>query len=132
MGQMTRWVWLDERDARTIHERLLALHGGAEGVHDTGLPESALARPEQRATHGDNTDVSDLAAAYTAGIVKNHPVVDGNKRTRFVLGILFREMNGMRFTASEEAATQAVLDLAAGNMDMASYAAFLRENVAHE
>ena len=132
MGQMTRWVWLDEREARTIHERLLALHGGAEGVHDTGLPESALPRPEQRAAHGDNTDVSDLAAAYTAGIVKNHPFDDGNKRVGFVLGILFLEMNGMRFTASEEAATQAVLDLAAGNMDMAGYAAFLRENVAHD
>ena len=73
-----------------------------------------------------------LAAAYTAGIVKNHPFVNGDKRAGFVLGILFLEMNGMRFTASEEAATQAVLDLAAGNMDMAGYAAFLRENVAHE
>ena len=126
---MTPWVWLDERDARTIHERLLALHGGAEGVRDAGLLESALARPQQIAAYGDNTDVSDLAAAYTAGVVKNHPFIDGNKRTGFVLGILFLELNGVRFTGSEEMSTQAVLDLAAGKLDIADYAAFLRENV---
>jgi death-on-curing protein len=126
---MTPWVWLDGRDARTIHERLLALHGGAEGVRDAGLLESALARPQQLAAYGDNLDVSDLAAAYTAGVVKNHPFIDGNKRTGFVLGILFLEINGMRFTASEESAAQATLDLAAGNMDMIGYATFLRENI---
>ena len=125
------WVWLDERDARTIHERLLAFHGGAEGVRDTGSLQSSLARPEQRAAYGETPDVSDLAAAYTAGIVKNLPFVDGNKRTGFVLGILFLEMNGMRFTASEETAAQAVLDLAAGTMDMTGYAAFLRANMTH-
>jgi death-on-curing protein len=126
---MMQWVWLDERDARTIHERLLALHGGAEGVRDAGLLASALARPQQLAAYGDNPDVSDLAAAYTAGVVKNHPFVDGNKRTGFVLGILFLEMNGMRFTASEELATQAVLDIAAGTTDLTGYAAFLRETI---
>jgi death-on-curing protein len=126
---MTPWVWLDERDARIIHERLLTLHGGAEGVRGAGLLESALARPQQLAAYGDNLDVSDLAAAYTAGVVKNHPFIDGNKRTGFVLGILFLEINGMRFTASEESAAQATLDLAAGNMDMIGYATFLRENI---
>jgi death on curing protein len=129
---VTQWVWLDERDARTIHERLLALHGGAEGVRDERLLQSALARPEQLAAYGNNPDVSGLAAAYTAGIVKNHLLVDGNKRAGFVLGILFLEVNGMRFTASEEFATQAVLDLAAGAMHMAGYAAFLRANVAQD
>ena len=127
---MTRWAWLDERDALTLHERLLASHGGAEGVRDTGLLESAIARPRQLAAYGDDPDVNDLAAAYTAGIVGNHPFVDGNKRVGFVLGVLFLEINGARFTASEEAATRAVLDLAAGNMDMAGYAVFLRENSA--
>ena len=129
---MTEWIWLDERDARTIHERLLAAHGGAEGVRDAGSLESALARPRQLAAYGGNPDVSDLASAHTAGIVKNHPFVDGNKRAGFVLGILFLEINGARFTASEEAATQAVLALASGTMDMAGYAAFLRENIAHD
>ena len=120
------WVWLDERDARTLHERLLAAHGGAEGVRDAGLLDSALARPRQRDAYGDEPDACDLAAAYTAGIVRNHPFVDGNKRVGFVLGVLFLEINGSRFTATEEAATQAVLDLAAGSMDMTGYAAFLR------
>lgn len=87
-----------------------------------------MARPRQLAAYGDDPDVSDLAAAYTAGVVRNHPFVDGNKRVGFVLGILFLEMNGGRFTASEEAATRAVLDLAAGHMDMAGYAVFLQEN----
>lgn len=128
MGQVTDWVWLDERDARAIHERLLMLHGGAGGLRDAGLLESALARPAHLAAYGDTPDASDLAAATTAGVVKNHPFVDGNKRAGFVLGILFLEINGFRFTASEEAATRAVLDLAAGAMDMPGYATFLREN----
>jgi death-on-curing protein len=73
--------------------------------------------------------VFDLAAAYTGGIVKNHPFVDGNKRTGFVVGILFLELNSAQFTASEAAATQSVLGLAAGTLDDAGYAIFLRENV---
>lgn len=125
---MTEWVWLDERDALTLHERLLAAHGGAVGVRDAGLLESAMARPRQLAAYGDDPDVSDLAAAYTAGVVGNHPFVDGNKRVGFVLGVLFLEINGARFTASEDAATLAVLDLASGSMDMAGYAVFPREN----
>lgn len=126
---MTTWVWLDGRDARAVHERSLMLHGGAAGVRDEGLLESALARPQQLAAYGDSADVIDLAAAYTYGIVKNHPFVDGNKRTGFVIGILFLELNGALFTASEAAATQAVIGLAAGTLDDAGYAAFLRENV---
>ena len=75
-------------------------------------------------------DIIDMATAYTAGIVRNHPFVDGNKRTGFVVGILFLELNGYRFTASEEDAAQAVLELAAGNLDETGYGAFLRANVA--
>ncbi len=70
----------------------------------------------------------DLAAVYTAAIVRNHPFVDGNKRTGFVVGILFLELNGYRFIASEEAAAQAVLELAAGSLDEMGYGAFLRAN----
>jgi death on curing protein len=87
-------VWIDERDALTLHDRLLVLHGGASGIRDQGLLESALARPQQLYTCGDNPDLIDMAAAYTAGIVRNHPFVDGNKRTGFVVGVLFLEMNG--------------------------------------
>jgi death-on-curing protein len=93
------------------------------------LLQSALARPQQLAAYGAHPDVVDLAAAYTSGIVQNHPFVDGNKRTGFVLGILFLELNGARFTATEDDAAQAVLGLAAGTLDEAGYVAFLRVNV---
>ena len=102
---MTEPVWIDERDALALHDRLLALHGGAAGMRDDTLLKSALARPQQRFAYGGDVDVIDLATAYTAGIVRNHPFVDGNKRTGFVVGILFLELNGYRFTASEESAT---------------------------
>ena len=126
---MTTLVWLDDAVAMAVHERSLLLHGGATGSRDIGLLQSGLARAQQVAAYDENADLSDLAAAYTAGIVKNHPFVDGNKRTGFVLGILFLELNGARFVASEETATEAVLSLAAGLIDDASYAAFLRGNV---
>ena len=69
-----------------------------------------------------------MAAVYTGGIVRNHPFVDGNKRTGFVVGILFLELNGYRFAASEEEAARAVLELASGHLDEAGYTAFLRAN----
>jgi death-on-curing protein len=125
-------LWIDERDALALHERLLSLHGGAEGLRDAGLLQSALARPRHLDAYGKAPDIVDLAAAYTAGILRNHPFVDGNKRTGFVIGILFLELNGYRFTASEEDATQAVLALAAGRLDEAAYASFLRANVTRE
>jgi death-on-curing protein len=109
-------LWIDERDALTLHDRLLALHGGASGVRDDGLLKSALARPQQRLAYA-RADIIQLAAVYTAGIVRNHPFVDGNKRTGFVLGILFLELNGYSFTASEEEAANAVLALASGGLE---------------
>lgn len=121
-------LWIEERDALALHERLLALHGGAEGIRDHAL-ESALARPRQRFAYAPTAGIIAMAAAYTAGIIRNHPFVDGNKRTGFVVGILFLELNGYRFSASEEDAAQAVLSLAAGTLDEAGYAAFLRANV---
>ena len=126
---MTAWIWVDERLALAIHERSIMLHGGAARVRDAGLLQSALARPLQVAAYGEAADVIDLATAYTAGIIRNHPFVDGNKRAGFVVGILFLELNGLRFTASEEVATQAVMGLAAGTLDEAGYGAFLRGNV---
>ena len=127
---MKQPVWIDERDALALHDRLLALHGGASGVRDQGLLQSALARPQQHFAYGENADVIDMATAYTAGIVRNHPFLDGNKRTGFLIGILFLELNGHRFAATEEDATQAVLALAAGTLDEPGYTAFLRENSA--
>jgi len=125
---VTQPLWIDERDTLTLHDRLLALHGGAAGIRDDALLKSALARPQQIDAYADASDLIDLAAAYTVGIVRNHPFIDGNKRTGFVVGILFLELNGYRFTASEEDAAQAVLGLAASTLDEQGYAAFLRAN----
>ena len=127
---MKKPVWIDERDALALHDRLLALHGGTSGLWDEGLPKSAIVRPKQHLAYGESPDIVDMAAAYTAGIVRNHPFADGNKRTGFVVGILFLELNGFRFTASEEDAAQAVLGLAAGSLDEPGYSAFLHANVA--
>ncbi len=125
---MRPWIWIDEYVALALHERVLALHGGAVGVRDAGLLQSALARPKHLNTYAPEADLIDLAAAYTAGILQNHPFVDGNKRTGFVIGVLFLELNGARFTASEADATQVVVDVAAGNLDERGFTAFLREN----
>ena len=123
-------VWIEERDVLTLHDLLLSVHGGAEGVREEGLLQSAMARARQWATRGENVDIVDMATAYTAGIVKNHPFLDGNTRTGFVVAILFLELNGFRFVATESAAADAVLALAAGHLDEAAYTRFLRENVA--
>ena len=125
---MTEPLWIEERDTLVLHDRLLALHGGAAGLRDDALLKSALARPQQIYAYADSPDLIDLAAAYTVGIVRNHPFIDGNKRTGFVVGILFLELNGYRFSANEADAAQAVLALAASTLDEASYAAFLRAN----
>ena len=119
--------WIIERAVSAAHDRLLADHGGLEGLRDPGLLESALARPRQHYAYG-SPDLIELAALYTAGIVRNHPFVDGNKRTGFAIGIAFLEVNGFRFQATEEDATQAVLALAAGDLDEAGYTEWLRSN----
>jgi death on curing protein len=121
-------LWIDEYDALALYSRLLALYGGAPGVRDSGLLASALAPPRHLHACADNPDVIELAAACTAGIIRNHPFVDGSKRTGFVVGVLFLEMNGYRLTASEEDATQAVLGLAEGTLDEAAFLAWLRTN----
>ena len=129
---MKKPVWVDVRDALALHDNLLALHGGAAGLRDHALLESALARPQQHFAYGEPSDIIAMATAYTGGIVRNHPFVDGNKRTGFVVGILFLELNGYRFTANEEEAAQAVLKLASGSLDESGYLAFLRANVSRE
>ncbi|HWR54130.1 MAG TPA: type II toxin-antitoxin system death-on-curing family toxin [Bryobacteraceae bacterium] len=129
---MTEPVWIDRRDALTLHSRLLALHGGGDGFRDVALLESALARAQQLYAYREAPDVIVMAAAYTAGMVRNHPFVDGNKRTGFVIGILFLELNGYRFTATEADAAQAVIGLASGRLDEAGYAAFLRAHTGAE
>lgn len=122
-------VWIEEHDALVLHDHLLALEGGAPGVRDPALLQSALARPRQLQAYGDNPDIVEMAASYAAGILRNHPFIDGNKRTAFLAGVLFVEMNGYRFVANEEDAAQAFLQLAAGRLDEAAFATWLRANV---
>ena len=124
---MTEIVWIDLPEFLAIHARQLDEHGGAPGLRDSDLLESALARPRQHHAHG-NSDVFDLTAAYTATIIANHPFVDGNKRTAFVAGVLFLELNGPSLTASEEDVTQAMLDLTAGEFSEDQFAMWLRTN----
>ncbi len=121
-------LWIEERDVLAIHDRIMALHGGAVGLRDRGLLESALARPRQHHAYAKTPDTVEMAALYTAGIVRNHPFADGNKRTGFVVGVLFLELHGFDFRASEEDATHAVMALAAGTLDGAGYTAWMREN----
>ncbi len=119
--------WILERVVLAAHSRLLAAHGGAEGLRDSGLLESALARPRQHYSYS-SPDIIELAALYTAALVRNHPFVDGNKRTGFAIGVAFLELNGFVLQASEADATQAVLALAAGDIDESGYATWLRSN----
>ena len=110
-----------------VHDRQLVEHGGGEGLRDEGLLQSALGRPLNHFAY-ESTDIVELAAKYTTGIVQDHPFVDGNKRTGFVVGVLFLELNGYRFTASQEAAAQAIVELAAGTMNDEGFCEFLRAN----
>ncbi len=120
-------LWIELPETLTIHDCQLAEHGGAPWVRDFELLQSALARAKQLYAYGA-PDVYDMAAAYTAGIVGNHPFLDGNKRTGFVVGVLFLELNGFKLRAPEPAATRAVLDLAAGLSSEEAYAQWLRDS----
>jgi death-on-curing protein len=125
---VTEIIWITESDTLLIHDRLLELNGGAPGIRDRGLLQSALARPQQLHNYGDDPTIIDLAASYIIGLVKNHPFVDGNKRVGFGVGILFLEMNGHTFTASATVAADTILAVASGGLDEAGIALFLREN----
>lgn len=120
-------VWIDECEILAFHEELLARFGGAAGIRDTGLLESALNRPLQLFHYG-NPSLPEMAAAYGAGIVKNHPFLDGNKRTGFLAAALFLETNGYRFEATEEEVVERTLALAAGVIGEAEYAAWLDQS----
>lgn len=121
-------LWVERRIVLRAHDEALAAHGGASGVRDMGLLESALARPQNLFAYGE-ADVAALAAAYAFGVVRNHPFVDGNKRTAFMTAVFFLELNGHRFIASEVDATLSTLALAANEIGEAEFAAWLRENV---
>lgn len=120
------WRWVDKRALLLLHDESLAEHGGASGLRDEGLLDSALARPEQAAHYG-TPDHAELAALYCAGIARNHPFVDGNKRAAFLALGLFLFLNGWRLKASQAEATLAILAVASGEWDDATLTAWLRE-----
>ena len=120
-------VWLGKAVVLAMHGRLLAEHGGAPGIRDLSLLDSALARPQNLLAYND-PDICDLAASYTSGIIRNHPFVDGNKRTGFMAGYVFLACNGLRLTASELDVFQVVTLLAASEIEESEFAAWLREN----
>ena len=124
---MTRrtWIWLDPAVIRAVHEEQLAEHGGATGTRDEGLLESALARPQHVAAYAA-PDVAALAAAYGFGIARNHPFIDGNKRTAFVAVELFLELNGYTLSASDADCVLTMLGVAAGELSEDSFAAWIR------
>ncbi len=119
--------WLLREVVLAVHERLLAEFGGSAGVRDLGLLESALARPGNLFAYSSAT-LCELAASYAFGIVKNHPFIDGNKRTGFAAAIMFIELNKRRFLATEADAIVRTLALAAGELDEAGYAEWLTTN----
>jgi death on curing protein len=108
-------IWLDIDTVLDFHAEQLALFGGADGIRDHGLLESALARPLNKFGYGENS-IAALAAAYGFGIARNHPFIDGNKRTALASMIVFLGLNGMDLDAPQEAATAMILSLAAGEI----------------
>jgi death on curing protein len=110
-----------------LHTMMLSQYGGSAGLRDENLLESALAKPQQLFTY-TKPSLTQLAASYTAGVVKNHPFIDGNKRTGFMLGVGFLERNGCTFRGSEAEAVIRTLALAAGEATETDYAAWLESN----
>jgi len=119
------WIWIEASVIYAIHEEQLTEHGGSVGVRDVGLLESALGRPRNAAAYG-NPDAFQLAAAYGYGIAKNHPFIDGNKRTAFVATELFLELNGFELVADDSDCVLTMLAVAASEMDEAAFADWLR------
>jgi len=119
--------WLRTDVVLAMHDRLLAEHGGSAGIRDAGLLESALARPQNLLAYG-KPSLFDLAAAYACGMIKNHPFVDGNKRTGFMAAFVFLGINKIHLAAAESDVVVQTLAVAAGELDEASYGNWLEEN----
>ena len=124
---MNEPVWLSVEMILDIHAEQLAMFGGPDGLRDLGLLESALARAKNKLVYGQ-TDLSTLSASYGFGIAKNHPFVDGNKRTAFAAIIVFLGLNELEFCASEAEASVMILALAAGELSEVDLARWIRQN----
>lgn len=119
------WNWLEPKVLLAVHEEQLAEHGGAAGTRDLGLFESALAKPRNLAVYGE-PDAAALAASYGCGIARNHPFIDGNKRTAFVAVELFLWINGVELAADDQDCVMTMLAVAAGTLEEAAFADWLR------
>ncbi len=122
------WRWISREALLLLHDESLVEHGGAAGLRDAGLLDSALARPLNLAAYGE-PDLAELAASYAVGLAKNHAFVDGNKRAAFLAVGLFVALNRQRLSASQIDSTQAMLAVAAGKLDEAAFAAWLRAHL---
>ena len=125
---MSEWNWINRRVLLLLHDESLAEHGGASGLRDEGLLDSALSRPLNLALYGD-PDVASLAASYGLGLAKNHAFIDGNKRAAFLAVGLFLGLNGYRLKTTQADATLTVLSLAAGELDEAGFAKWVRAHM---
>lgn len=126
--ERTEPIWLDAADALAIHDRQLSEHGGGTGVREIGMLESALGRPVNQWHYGED-DQAALAAAYAFGIARNHPFIDGNKRTAWVVARLFLALNGHKLVFTAEDAISTVLALAAGDLAEDELADWFRARV---
>jgi death-on-curing protein len=125
---MSEPEWLEIDIVLDFHAEQLALFGGADGIRDRGLLESALARPINKFTYGE-TDLAALAAAYGFGVAKNHPFIDGNKRTALASMIVFLGLNGIDLDAPQEVATAIILSLAAGEIGEEALARWISDHL---
>ncbi len=125
---MKDWIWLDADVLLAVHDEQLAEHGGQAGVRDMALFDSALARAQQVAAYGA-PDVASLAAAYGYGISRNHPFLDGNKRTAFVAVELFLILNGYRLTASDVDCVVTMLEVASGSISELDFTAWIAQHL---
>lgn len=123
-------IWVREDVVLAVHLRQLAEHGGGEGLRDEGLLKSALARPQNLLAYGaPPPDLADMAAAYAHGIARNHPFVDGNKRTALIVARLFLLLNGTDLVATQEEKYSTFLSLAAGELSEAELANWVRTHL---
>jgi death on curing protein len=122
--------WLDVIMVRAIHASQVQEHGGSLGLRDKGLLDSALARPRNRLHYEPEADLIDLAASYGFGLARNHPFIDGNKRVAFQAMYVFLGLNGLRVDAEEPEVVRVILALAAGELQEAGLAEWLRKHTA--
>jgi death on curing protein len=124
------FVWLNPQVIDAVHDIQLAVHGGAIGIRDAGLLESALIRPVNLFAYTEpKPDLADCAAAYGYGIARNHPFIDGNKRTAYVALELFLDQNGYELNSSDEQSIMIMLSVAASDMSEAALADWIRAHL---